>query len=77
MSLDQVIARGTINSAKAIPALKDFGTLRKGAVADISLLELATGDFEFVDNLNAKRTGRQKLIARAVVVKGKRWTGLG
>jgi len=76
MSLDQVIARGTINSAKSIPALKDLGTLRPGAIADIAVLELATGDFEFVDNLNAKRTGHQKLFARAVVVKGKRWTGL-
>jgi dihydroorotase len=76
MSLDQVIARGTINSAKSIPALKDLGTLRPGAVADIAVLELATGDFEFVDNLNAKRTGHQKLFARAVVVKGKRWIGL-
>jgi dihydroorotase len=73
MSLDQVIARGTVNSARAIPALKDLGTLRKGAVADISVLELAEGNFEFVDNLNTKRAGRQKLIARAVFVGGKRW----
>ena len=77
MRLDQVIARGTINSAKSIPALKDLGTLRPGAIADVAVLELATGDFEFVDNLNAKRTGHQKLFARAVVMKGKRWTGLG
>jgi dihydroorotase len=74
MSLDQVIARGTVNSAKAIPPLKDFGTLRKGAVADISILELAGGTFEFVDNVNAKRTGRQKLFARGVFVAGKRWS---
>ena len=75
MSLDQVIARGTVNSARAIPALKDLGTLRKGAVADISVLELAEGNFEFVDNVNTKRTGRQKLFARAVFVGGKRWAG--
>ena len=74
MTLDQVIARGTVNSAKAIPALKDFGTLRKGAVADISVLELAQGKFEFVDNVNTKRTGSHKLFARAVFVAGKRWT---
>ena len=74
MTLDQVIARGTVNAAKAIPALKDFGTLRKGAVADISVLELAQGNFEFVDNVNTKRTGRQKLFARAVFVAGRRWT---
>ena len=77
MSLDQVLARGTVNSAKAIPALKALGTLRNGAGADITVLELAQGDFEFVDNLGAKRTSHQKLIARAVFVNGKRWSGLG
>ena len=76
MSLEQVIARGTINSARSIPALKDLGTFRTGAIADISVFELAQGDFEFVDNLNAKRTGRQKLFAKAVFVRGKRWPGL-
>lgn len=74
MSLDQVIARGTVNAAKAIPALKDLGTLKTGAVADIAVLELVQGDFEFVDNVNTKRKGRQKLFARAVFVAGKRWS---
>lgn len=77
MSLSDVIARGTSLSAKAIPALKDLGTLRTGAVADISVLELATGEFEFVDNLRAKRMGKQKLFARAVVMNGRRWRGEG
>jgi len=74
MPLDQVIARGTVNSAKAIPALKDLGTLRKGAVADVTILELVSGSFEFVDNVNTRRTGKQKLFARAVFVAGKRWS---
>ena len=74
MDVDQVLARGTVNAAKAIPALKDLGTLKKGAVADIAILELANGSFEFVDNVKTKRVGRQKLFARAVFVAGKRWT---
>jgi len=77
MSLSQVIACGTSNSAKAIPAFKGLGTLRTGATADVTVLELAQGDFEFVDNYNNKRTGHQKLIPRAVFVAGKRWAGLG
>jgi len=75
MSLDQVIARGTVNSARAIPALKGLGTLQVGSTADISVLELMSGDFEFVDNANGKRTGHQKLFPRAVFVAGKRWPG--
>jgi dihydroorotase len=77
LSLEAVIARGTVNSAQAIPALKGLGTLKKGAVADVAVLELARGTFEFVDNLNEKRTGSQKLFARAVVVNGKRWAMTG
>jgi dihydroorotase len=77
MPLDQVIARGTFNSAKAIPALKGLGTLQKGAVADITVLELASGSFDYVDNVNTKRTGKQKLFARAVFVAGKRWSERG
>jgi dihydroorotase len=74
MTLEQVISRGTDASAKAIPALKGLGTLKKGVPADITILELAQGNFEFVDNANTKRTGRQKLFARAVFVAGKQWS---
>jgi dihydroorotase len=75
MSLDQVIARGTINSARAIPALKGLGTLQPGSTADVTILELVSGDFEFDDNAHTKRTGHQKLFPRAVFVAGKRWRG--
>jgi hypothetical protein len=34
------------------------------------VLELAEGEFEFVDNLNAKRVGRRKLISRAAFFGG-------
>jgi dihydroorotase len=75
MKLDQVLLRGTANSAKAIPALKGLGTLKPGSTADITILELKQGDFDFVDNVNTKRTGNQKLFPRASFVAGKRWQG--
>jgi dihydroorotase len=73
MSMDQVIARGTINSARAIPALKGLGTLQAGSTADVTILELMSGDFDFDDNAHTKRVGHQKLFPRAVFVAGKRW----
>ncbi len=73
MPLDQVIARGTLNSANAIPALKGLGTLKVGSIADVTILELRTGNFEFEDNLHAKRPGKQKLFPFAVVMNGKRY----
>jgi dihydroorotase len=72
MSLNDVIARATINSARAIKEMKPYGTLRTGAVADLAVLELAQGNFEFVDNYMGKRTGSQRLVARAVVYGGKK-----
>lgn len=72
MPVDQVIARGTLNAARAVPAFKECGTLRVGASADVAVFELLAGDFEFVDNENTKRIGHQKLMPRAVVMQGKR-----
>src|ERR1700733_12946611 len=72
MPVDQVIARVTANAARAIPEFKSYGTLRTGAVADVTVLEVKEGDFDFVDNLDAKRQGHRKLVAHAVVLGGKR-----
>jgi dihydroorotase len=71
LPLDQVIERATIQAAHTFPAFGDLGTLRVGAAADISILELRSGDFEFVDNANTSRKGTTKLFAHATVVGGK------
>jgi len=72
MPVDQVVARVTANAARAIPEFKAYGSLRTGAVADIAVLDLKEGDFEFVDNADTKRIGHKKLFPYAVVVRGKR-----
>jgi len=71
MPLDQVIERATIQAAHTFPAFGDLGTLRVGAPADISILELRNGDYEFIDNANTPRKGTTKLFAHATVVSGK------
>ena len=71
MPLDQVIERATINAAHAFPVFGDLGTLRVGAPADVAVLELRKGEFEFVDNANTPRKGTSKLFAHASVVAGK------
>ena len=72
MSLDQVIAAATVNAARAIAPFQSLGTLRVGAPADVAVFDLRNGEFEFVDNVNAKRLGREKLFPVAVVMSGKR-----
>ena len=41
-------------------------------MADVTVLELTKGNFDFVDNYKGARTGTQKLVTRAVVVAGER-----
>ena len=72
MSLDQVVACVTSNAAQAFPAFHDRGTLNVGAPADVAVLELRDGSFEFVDNFGGKRSGRERLFPNATVIGGKR-----
>jgi dihydroorotase len=72
MSLADVIAAATVNAARVFPALNDRGTLNVGAPADVAILELREGSFEFLDNYEGKRTGTQRLFPSGVVLAGKR-----
>jgi dihydroorotase len=72
MPLDRAVACVTNHAAANIKVFRDLGTLRPGAPADIAIFELRDGDFEFVDNVDAKRTGHQKLVAAGVVAGGKK-----
>jgi len=72
MPIDQVIARATINAAHAIPQYKAYGTLRTGAIADVTVLDLRDGDFEFADNYKGQRTGHRRLVPYAVVAGGRK-----
>jgi dihydroorotase len=72
MPLDQVIARATVNPSRVFEVFRDRGTLNVGAPADVAVLELRQGSFEFVDNYGNKRTGRQRLFPSGTVLGGKR-----
>jgi dihydroorotase len=72
MPLDSVIACATSTAAKTFPAFKGLGTLRTGSPADVAILELRQGSFEFEDNYKGKRAGTQKLVTTTTVLGGKR-----
>ena len=74
MPVDQVIACATIHAARAFAVFRNRGTLAVGAPADVAILELREGTFEFVDNFENKRTGRVRLFPSATVFAGKRVT---
>jgi len=72
MPLSEAIGCVTSHAAAAVSAFKDLGTLRVGAAADLAVLDLREGDFQFVDNIDGTRNARRKLVTTAVVMNGKR-----
>jgi dihydroorotase len=72
MPLKEIIAAATVNAARCFPAFDDRGTLNVGAPGDVAIMELREGSFEFLDNYNGKRTGRQRLLPSETVLNGKR-----
>ena len=72
MPLMQMIACATVNAARVFPAFDDRGTLNVGAPADVAILELRDGSFEFVDNYKGVRSGKQRLFPTASVLAGKK-----
>jgi dihydroorotase len=71
MPLSQIIACATVNAAHVFPSFDDRGTLNVGAPADVAIMELREGTFEFVDNYKGTRTGRQRLFPAGTVLAGK------
>jgi dihydroorotase len=72
MTVPQAIACATTNPARTFAVFRDRGTLNVGAIADVALLELREGSFEFLDNYNNKRPGKQRFFPSGTVLNGKR-----
>jgi dihydroorotase len=72
MPLAQVVACASTNAARVFDAFSDRGTLNVGAPADVAIMESREGNFEFLDNYEGKRIGRQRLFPIATVLNGKR-----
>lgn len=67
-SLEQVVAMATSNPARALRQSERLGTLRLGAQADVTLLEMVEAPTTFWDGLAPTSVeGRHQLVPRAVV----------
>ena len=70
MPLEQVIAGVTATPAKMINFPEKIGTLEPGVTADVAILELKDGSFEFPDGTRQMRTLKQQFVAAATVKGG-------
>jgi dihydroorotase len=71
LGLRQVVERATVNATHVFDFGAQIGTLRPGAEADVSVLELREGKFAFVDSTRKTRTGRQKFEPVVTIRGGK------
>jgi len=71
LSLEDVILRATTHPAKILKGPKGLGTLEEGGVADIAILQIKKGDFEFIDAHKWILHGDQKLVATNTITRGK------
>jgi len=70
LSLEEVVARATVEPAKVIGRVPGLGTLKVGAPADVAVFDYTDGpSVEFVDTRNNKRNGTKKLVP-VMTVKG-------
>jgi len=72
MPLKDVLACVTVNASRAFKELNPYGSLAVGAAADVTILELGSSGYEFVDNYRNKRSGAQRLLTRGVIMGGRR-----
>jgi dihydroorotase len=75
MKQEDILACVTASAAKSLPALRPYGSLKPGSPADITVIDVQEGSFEFIDNLKAPRTGTKKFVATATFVDGKKVQG--
>jgi len=63
MPLEEVLARSTIDTARKLKAEDEIGLLREGAVADLAVLNVEQGAFEFTDGPGNVLPATQRIVA--------------
>lgn len=72
MALPDVIAASTVHAATALRR-PEYGSLRPGSLGDASILRIAEGAFDYVDVTGEVLHGDRRIMAEAVVLKGRWW----
>jgi len=70
-SLPEVIRLSTVSPAQLIGRDNDFGTLKTGQCADITLFRLVDGEFQFTDSERQSEIGKQRLEPLYTIRAGK------
>jgi dihydroorotase len=71
LSVDEAIEKVTATPTKVLKFPERIGSLAPGSVADVTVSDLQTGDFELFDSRREKRIGHQRIVPVAVVKGGR------
>jgi dihydroorotase len=71
MPLEDVLEAVTARPAALLGRSGVVGTLAPGAQADVAVFELEHGSFEFRDTVGDARTGSERLVNVATVIRGR------
>jgi dihydroorotase len=69
---EQIIERVTINPARALSFADRHGTLQVGRAADVTVLRIEQGEFEFADTQGNRRSGDRRFMPVMVFKDGRR-----
>lgn len=73
MPLEEVLARSTVDTARKLKAEGEIGLLREGAVADLAVLNVEQGQFEFTDGPGNVLQADHRITAEQTYLAGKLW----
>jgi len=61
-TVEDMVRMATVNAASALGMADEIGALAVGRVADITIMEVVSGRWKFVDTLQAQFTGEKALV---------------
>lgn len=72
VDLPTVIRLATVNAAAAI-GRPDLGTLKVGSVGEATVIDRASGTFDYADSIGERMMGTERLLSAGVVLAGRWW----
>ena len=70
LTLEQALEKVTVAPARAMGMLDEIGRIAAGCLADVSVFDLQTGEFDFRDATGDTRSGEQKLVPVSTIRAG-------
>jgi dihydroorotase len=70
LSLEDVVIKSTTTPAQILKREGELGTLQVGAAADVAVMTMETGDFEFLDAYGSPFRGDKRLVNTLTVMGG-------